>query len=380
MWCVLLLVSGLSISWARPRLPLLSHEMVNYINEANTTWKAGHNFHNVDYSYVKKLCGTLLKGPKLSTMVQYTGDMELPKNFDPRLQWPNCPTLKEVRDQGSCGSCWAFGAVEAISDRVCIHSNAKVSVEISSEDLLSCCESCGMGYVHINVSRSPALEHTFSLPYSIPPCEHHVNGTRPPCKGEEGDTPQCTNQCEPGYTPGYKQDKHFGKTHALCINLKMSDLICTVSVFKQGSGPWRCTCPISCPLGKRSYSVPSDEKEIMKELYKNGPVEGAFTVYEDFLLYKSGEVTHLISTLAFIYPLTFHSIKHFSYFSHPNTYLSIGVYRHVSGSAVGGHAIKVLGWGEEGGTPYWLAANSWNTDWGDNGETLWSNKTSPVEQ
>lgn len=40
----------------------------------------------------------------------------------------------------------AFGAAEAISDRQCIHSNAKVSVEISSEDLLSCCESCGMGW------------------------------------------------------------------------------------------------------------------------------------------------------------------------------------------------------------------------------------------
>lgn len=39
----------------------------------------------------------------------------------------------------------AFGAAEAISDRVCIHSNGKVNVEISSEDLLTCCESCGMG-------------------------------------------------------------------------------------------------------------------------------------------------------------------------------------------------------------------------------------------
>lgn len=45
-----------------------------------------------------------------------------------------------------------------------------------------------------------------------------------------------------------------------------------------------------------------------------------------------------------------------------------GVYQHVSGSLVGGHAIKVLGWGEEDGVPYWLCANSWNTDWGDNGE------------
>lgn len=46
----------------------------------------------------------------------------------------------------------------------------------------------------------------------------------------------------------------------------------------------------------------------------------------------------------------------------------IGVYQHVSGSALGGHAIKILGWGEEKSVPYWLAANSWNTDWGDNGE------------
>lgn len=27
----------------------------------------------------------------------------------------------------------------------------------------------------------------------------------------------------------------------------------------------------------------------MAEIYKNGPVEGAFIVYEDFLMYKSGE-------------------------------------------------------------------------------------------
>lgn len=49
-------------------------------------------------------------------------------------------------------------------------------------------------------------------------------------------------------------------------------------------------------------------------------------------------------------------------------FLSPGVYQHVSGSAVGGHAIKMLGWGEEDGVPYWLCANSWNTDWGENGE------------
>lgn len=45
----------------------------------------------------------------------------------------------------------------------------------------------------------------------------------------------------------------------------------------------------------------------------NGPAEAAFTVYEDFLSYKSG------------------------------------VYKHTSGSALGGHAVKIMGWGTEDG-------------------------------
>ena len=45
-----------------------------------------------------------------------------------------------------------------------------------------------------------------------------------------------------------------------------------------------------------------------------------------------------------------------------------GVYQHESGDFLGEHALKMLGWGVEDGTPYWLIANSWNSDWGDNGE------------
>ena len=47
--------------------------------------------------------------------------------------------------------------------------------------------------------------------------------------------------------------------------------------------------------------------------------------------------------------------------------MSLGVYRHVTGEVLGGHAVKILGWGTENGTPYWLVANSWNYDWGDKG-------------
>ena len=48
----------------------------------------------------------------------------------------------------------------------------------------------------------------------------------------------------------------------------------------------------------------------------------------------------------------------------------IGVYKHNHGDFLGNHAVKMLGWGVENGTPYWLVANSWNTDWGDSGESV----------
>lgn len=71
--------------------------------------------------------------------------------------------------------------------------------------------------------------------------------------------------------------------------------------------------------------------EIQTEIMTNGPVEASFDVYEDFLTYKSG------------------------------------VYHHVQGKSLGGHSIKILGWGVEAGVPYWLVANSWNEDWGEKG-------------
>lgn len=192
-----------------------------------------------------------------------------------------------------------------MSDRTCIHSNGSVHVRLSSEHLVSCCHTCGFGcnggfpgsawsyWVRKGiVSGGPYGSELGCQPYQIQPCEHHVNGTRMPCS-EGGGTPKCQNKCtNPKYTVDFKADKHFGKS---------------------------------------SYSIKRDSSQIQTEIFKNGPVEGAFTVYEDFVNYKSG------------------------------------VYQHVAGKALGGHAIRILGWGVDNGTKYWLVANSWNSDWGDNG-------------
>jgi cathepsin B len=134
--------------------------------------------------------------------------------------------------------------------------------------------------------------HDGCRPYPFAPCDHHVNGTLKPCSHDLQPTPQCETQCQSGYTIPYSQDKHYGA---------------------------------------RAYTISDDVKEIQKELMTNGPVEVAFSVYEDFLSYKTG------------------------------------VYKHHAGSSLGGHAVKMIGWGVENNTPYWLIANSWNTDWGDKG-------------
>merc|ERR1711982_115343 len=45
-----------------------------------------------------------------------------------------------------------------------------------------------------------------------------------------------------------------------------------------------------------------------------------------------------------------------------------GVYKRSSEATVlGGHGIKIIGWGTENGEDYWLCVNSWNEEWGDKG-------------
>lgn len=39
----------------------------------------------------------------------------------------------------------SFGATEAMSDRLCIASNGEITMDVSAEDLLSCCKGCGNG-------------------------------------------------------------------------------------------------------------------------------------------------------------------------------------------------------------------------------------------
>lgn len=82
-----------------------------FIFEANTTWKAALTGRFADPLAAKAQLGTIFntEGRQLPTRShRLTGlqHLKLPKEFDARKQWPNCPTIGQIRDQGNCGSCW----------------------------------------------------------------------------------------------------------------------------------------------------------------------------------------------------------------------------------------------------------------------------------
>ncbi|XP_045538259.1 cathepsin B-like [Papilio machaon] len=206
--------------------------------------------------------------------------MTLPETFDAREKWSNCPSIRKIYNQKSCGSCWMFGTATTATDRNCIHANT--NKDLSEQDL-SCCSDCYEGELCSGGHPDKAFDFWINnglvsyncQPYNDFALENHE---------------YCSQTCLNG--ADYNQDKNYGG---------------------------------------RVYSVPSDENQIKAELVTNGPIEAVFVVYSDI-----EEYTH-------------------------------GVYIHSYGERKGLHSVRVIGYGEEDGTKYWLVANSWGTRKGLNG-------------
>eukprot|EP00933_Yihiella_yeosuensis_P063040 TRINITY_DN66097_c0_g1_i1.p1 TRINITY_DN66097_c0_g1~~TRINITY_DN66097_c0_g1_i1.p1 ORF type:complete len:371 (-),score=99.16 TRINITY_DN66097_c0_g1_i1:295-1407(-) len=297
----------------------LSDELIHAINNhEKSTWVAGRNtiFEGASLKDAKVLMGTLQdkEGKHVLPFKQQEGKPEsLPSDFDWRTdaRASNCPSLKEVRDQANCGSCWAFGSVEAMTDRICIATAGKQKIHLSAEDVTSCDRMGDMGcnggvpstvYSYYKstgiVDGGNFGDKSMCYSYQLKPCAHHSTSKKYANCTASVPTPSCASKCVDNGAD-WSNSKHYGTGgYSVC------------------GGGGKCA------------------DAMMQEIYKNGPITGMFFVHQSFLSYKSG-----------VY-------KAGLFFKDP---------------MLGGHAIKIVGWGTESGTDYWLVANSWNSDWGDNG-------------
>ena len=102
----------------------ISEEIIKHVNHMKTSWTAGHNLHfkGRDIEFAKGLCGVRPQKENPNPPLP-VADIEplkdIPATFDARTQWPNCTSIRLIRDQGACGSCWV-NSCTAWSVALCI--------------------------------------------------------------------------------------------------------------------------------------------------------------------------------------------------------------------------------------------------------------------
>lgn len=403
-------------------------ELIRHINSVQDSWVSHESprFINHNTEHVENMCGVLEKEEYdendtsdinyVLNYFDYKKDTTLPKNFDTREQWSDCHTISTIRDQSNCGSCWAFASTEAFNDRLCIASNGKFQTLLSPQDTLGCCGyfygsmGCNGGqpsgawrfFKEVGIVSGGEYGDTSTcLPYTYTPANSMTKlSFKKECftdvLGLVKDVQKLiSDYSSQDYTDLLKDviltstdildamgDCSSKDLESICLTdlhnvlnslrdiIDMVDLsnfknpeaifyditnvytnITTMShdcvrhiekTEEQLKGSDKCTKTCSNEnyetvykqdkhKAMSSYSLSSVEN-IQKDLMTYGPLSMAFTVYADFPTYKSG------------------------------------VYHHVSGGQLGGHAVKLVGWGTtDDGEDYWIINNSWGYSWGENG-------------
>ncbi len=280
MKVALLFILGLTAVLAIQSEPLITREHIENLKSVagfEVFDYESHPFKNWSVEDFTNKLG-LRKRDRPSKEIFYGDNSGLPESFDSRIQWTTC--VHNIRDQQSCGSCWAFAASEVLSDRFCIATQGSTNVILSPQDLVSCDSEdygCDGGYVDKSWDyiRDNGIVSDDCLPYS----------------SGDGDSGVCpfssSKKCKKGTFKKYRVSEHS------------------------------------------QHETIADAKNA---LVNGGPIETGFDVYDDFMSYSGG------------------------------------VYKKTSDSLLGGHAVKIVGWGKDtDGTEYWIVANSWNTNWGENG-------------
>lgn len=266
---------------------------------------------------------------------------KIPDSFDGTKIWKKF--IYPVRNQGLCGSCWAFAAVFALSSRLSIYSNGKYKYKFAPAKLVFCSVTSPSEEEGLNSVKNQLLKGD---PYDYSKSKKTIASF-----GCEGET--LINTWQYLYRYGVPEESCFiygdeeNKDIELEVNLTITDVL--ESSCSDFTGQKYNQCPSSKKdmISHRAggyYHIPGvkstdpdkksgSELDIRQDIYHWGPCTSGMAIYEDFIKWDGK-----------------------------------GIYEWDKKSeSLGGHAIVLMGWGEEKGKPYWIVRNSWGYDWGDDG-------------
>jgi len=265
-----------------------------------------------------------------SSPVDY--NLKLPQTFDGSYVWRYYIT--PVTFQGYCGNCWAIASTRVLADRFSIISKNYIKPYLSSTAVTIC---DGI------LSDRPTTD-----PNSISQ-QNITKHTKNSCFGNS-----INNALKFLYV--------YGTIDADCFNYGMlldKGINIKLSQVQSASDLPNCqdivgknfeTCVDDVKIAAQYYrastfyKLDQDEEKIKQDIYKFGPAISGFIMYDDFL----------------------------------NEYDGLSIYMGPKEGAkpTGGHAISIYGWGEEtiknkDGkdelVKYWIIANSWGRNWGNDG-------------
>jgi len=143
----------------------------------------------------------------------------------------------------------------------------------------------------------------------------------------------CNQGCNGGYCDlAWSYLRDTGTVGQTCVPFASSKGACATSCATNETFVRKYKVSDCYQVGPGSSDLTTTGANAQKVISTEGTIQAAFTVYNDFFNYKSG---------VYVYDGT--------------------------SAAAGGHAVRMIGWGTEGGVPYWLCLNQWTTGWGDAG-------------
>jgi len=266
-------------------------------------------------------------------------NLVIPESFDGRKVWEGL--LTEVRDQKSCGSCAVYSSTSVLADRYNIQSCGQYNLLLSPARVVLC-NFIGNAEDNKNNVETNIRNNLQSL--STGACTGNTLSDVYRYLFLYGTT---TESCTPydGSIGGdfeFNSLSKFSKSSKLplCVDVGGMNGDMCADVLEDIESGIEYGTPARFYRCIKYYFIPgtardnSSEYNIRYTIYNWGPVSTGMIVYPDFYDFDAKN----------------------------------GIYDwNGQSQPLSGHAIEIVGWGEEDGKKYWIIKNSWGKEWGRDG-------------